>query len=424
MSGLAFLLGQIGLTLLLAAIAGWYLGWTWRGFRERDRVEDLRRTLRATEEVKDRDLTEAHHRVASLESQVEHQQRLAERLERDLQEARTAMQASARVPTEAVQPDPVHHPASAALIASDPLPALGELHERLAEAEGRLDAEAARRREAVAALRDKTGALLALQAELQTMRAAASERAAELARLETRVVELEGPGPRIAAGSEASLLKDDRGEQFRLGEQLEQARRQVTALERAVDGLRAEIDTRDRRINELRLRCQDTANALEDARARNEQLLSNSQTTADSSELGELRRLLQRQVERNRKQEMVHRAVVANLQAEIAAVHTRVATPAPLEADEPEAAAGNGAARALLEGADELTQIHGIGPKLAIRLEKLGILTFAQIASWTEDDIDRVARQLGDLTDRIRRDAWVESAREQLRAKYGSVPWR
>lgn len=62
-------------------------------------------------------------------------------------------------------------------------------------------------------------------------------------------------------------------------------------------------------------------------------------------------------------------------------------------------------------GADDLTRIKGVGPRLAAQLRELGVTSFAQIAAWNEADIDRVDAQLGRFQGRIRRDSWVEQAR-------------
>jgi chromosome segregation ATPase len=78
---------------------------------------------------------------------------------------------------------------------------------------------------------------------------------------------------------------------------------------------------------------------------------------------------------------------------------------------------GNGAPP--LQGADDLTAIRGIGPVLARRLAEHGVTSFSQIASWSDEDIDRMGRLLGAFPDRIRRDAWVASAREAQERKYG-----
>jgi predicted flap endonuclease-1-like 5' DNA nuclease len=70
---------------------------------------------------------------------------------------------------------------------------------------------------------------------------------------------------------------------------------------------------------------------------------------------------------------------------------------------------------------DDLTEILGIGPALEQRLNDLGVLTFRQIARWTDADIKSFGTQLGYLGGRIQRDNWVQSAKEQHRVKYGDA---
>lgn len=59
---------------------------------------------------------------------------------------------------------------------------------------------------------------------------------------------------------------------------------------------------------------------------------------------------------------------------------------------------------------DDLTRIKGVGPKLAALLGDLGISSLAQIASWNDDEIDRIDEKLGRFQGRIRRDDWVKQA--------------
>lgn len=66
---------------------------------------------------------------------------------------------------------------------------------------------------------------------------------------------------------------------------------------------------------------------------------------------------------------------------------------------------------AVSSAGDDLTRIKGLGPKLVTLLGQLGIMHYAQIASWTEADIDRIDAQLGTFQGRIRRDSFVEQAR-------------
>lgn len=60
---------------------------------------------------------------------------------------------------------------------------------------------------------------------------------------------------------------------------------------------------------------------------------------------------------------------------------------------------------------DDLTRIKGLGQKLAILLDELGVTRFEQIAGWDDAEIDRIDAQLGRFEGRIRRDNWVEQAK-------------
>lgn len=76
--------------------------------------------------------------------------------------------------------------------------------------------------------------------------------------------------------------------------------------------------------------------------------------------------------------------------------------------------------------ADDLTRIKGVGPKLVAVLGELGVTTYAQIAGWSEADVQRIDAQLGRFQGRITRDRWIEQARllangdeAQFMEKYG-----
>ena len=76
-------------------------------------------------------------------------------------------------------------------------------------------------------------------------------------------------------------------------------------------------------------------------------------------------------------------------------------------------------ARATASGqADDLKLIKGIGPGFERELRKLGIHSFAQIAAWSAADIDLIAPKIKAKPDRIRRDEWIQRASE-LAAKSG-----
>jgi predicted flap endonuclease-1-like 5' DNA nuclease len=64
-----------------------------------------------------------------------------------------------------------------------------------------------------------------------------------------------------------------------------------------------------------------------------------------------------------------------------------------------------------MDAGDDLTTIKGLGPKLAVTLNELGVTSYAQIAAWDDSEIDRIDSQLGRFSGRIRRDNWVEQAK-------------
>jgi predicted flap endonuclease-1-like 5' DNA nuclease len=61
--------------------------------------------------------------------------------------------------------------------------------------------------------------------------------------------------------------------------------------------------------------------------------------------------------------------------------------------------------------ADDLTRIKGLGPKLAALLGEFGVTTYAQIAAWSPEEVERIDAKLGRFAGRITRDQWVEQAR-------------
>ncbi|WP_313536115.1 hypothetical protein [Sphingomonas sp.] len=95
--------------------------------------------------------------------------------------------------------------------------------------------------------------------------------------------------------------------------------------------------------------------------------------------------------------------------------------PAPL-ADEPIAAAASVAAPSTALAADtnaapapaaegdDLTRLKGVGPKLAARLNELGVTRFAQIAALDQTSAAALDAQLGSFQGRMTRDRWIEQA--------------
>ena len=70
---------------------------------------------------------------------------------------------------------------------------------------------------------------------------------------------------------------------------------------------------------------------------------------------------------------------------------------------------------------DDLKTISGIGPKLEEKLNAQGIVSYQQLAQLNEEDIDRLEKAIMRVPGRIRRDQWIEQAKQQHQDKYGSV---
>lgn len=79
-------------------------------------------------------------------------------------------------------------------------------------------------------------------------------------------------------------------------------------------------------------------------------------------------------------------------------------------------------------GADDLSRIKGLGPKLQALLPTLGLSTYAQIAALTAADLTALDGKLGAFAGRPAKDNWVEQARflaggdvAEFEAKFGRV---
>jgi len=92
--------------------------------------------------------------------------------------------------------------------------------------------------------------------------------------------------------------------------------------------------------------------------------------------------------------------------------------PALLEAAEPEPEPAP--AEPFTIAPDDLTRLVGIGPKLAMGLAERGVVSFGQIAAWTEDDLAAVDKAL-DLKGRAVRDAWVAQAKRFAASTEGAT---
>jgi len=65
------------------------------------------------------------------------------------------------------------------------------------------------------------------------------------------------------------------------------------------------------------------------------------------------------------------------------------------------------------ENKDDLKKIGGVGPKLEETLNKMGVYTFAQVASWSADEVQWVDDNLS-FKGRIDRDDWIGQATELM----------
>jgi len=101
-----------------------------------------------------------------------------------------------------------------------------------------------------------------------------------------------------------------------------------------------------------------------------------------------------------------------SVSAAVAAVAKPAAKPAakPKAAAKPAAAKPKAAPKAAA-GADNLKDLSGVGPALEKKLQAEGITTFAQIAVWTDADVEDFGEKLS-FKGRIEREGWIEQAKK------------
>lgn len=76
---------------------------------------------------------------------------------------------------------------------------------------------------------------------------------------------------------------------------------------------------------------------------------------------------------------------------------------------EPKKAAPKKAAKS--DGADDLSKISGVGPVIVKKLHGEGITTFAQIAAWTDADVEAIDEKLS-FKGRVSREDWIAQAKD------------
>jgi large subunit ribosomal protein L21 len=96
----------------------------------------------------------------------------------------------------------------------------------------------------------------------------------------------------------------------------------------------------------------------------------------------------------------------------VAALDTDAATMAAASSEKPAKAKKSKAQ----DKADDLSLIGGVGPKINEILIDLGYTSFADIAAWTDADIEKVEDRVGPKG-RVARDEWIEQAKELMAGK-------
>ncbi len=88
---------------------------------------------------------------------------------------------------------------------------------------------------------------------------------------------------------------------------------------------------------------------------------------------------------------------------------TETAAPAPVAPPEQAPIAPAAPAQSYADG--PVTQLKGLGPKVAAQLGTLGVATVGEMAALTDSEAQRIDAQLGNFTGRMGRDRWIEQAR-------------
>ena len=92
-----------------------------------------------------------------------------------------------------------------------------------------------------------------------------------------------------------------------------------------------------------------------------------------------------------------------------AAAPKKAEKPAEEKKAEPKKAAPKKAAAS--KDGDDLTQISGVGPVIVKKLHGEGVTTFAQIAAWSDADVEAIEEKLS-FKGRVGREDWIAQAKE------------
>ncbi|MFN3834410.1 MAG: 50S ribosomal protein L21 [Glycocaulis sp.] len=96
------------------------------------------------------------------------------------------------------------------------------------------------------------------------------------------------------------------------------------------------------------------------------------------------------------------------------AAKAKAAPKAKTEEAAPKAAAPKAAAKAEkpAAGNDDLTQLNGVGPAFAKKLNAAGVTSFAQVAAWTDADLDALDAEIAGVKAKAESGEWVKQAKE------------
>ncbi|MDO6729441.1 50S ribosomal protein L21 [Marinovum sp. 2_MG-2023] len=94
----------------------------------------------------------------------------------------------------------------------------------------------------------------------------------------------------------------------------------------------------------------------------------------------------------------------------VAAVAVAATEPKKAAAPKAAAKAETAAAPAAAAGADDLKELSGVGPALEKKLHEAGVTSFAQIAAWTDAEVEEFGEKLS-FKGRIEREGWIDQAK-------------
>ncbi|MCP2671997.1 50S ribosomal protein L21 [Maricaulaceae bacterium EIL42A08] len=97
----------------------------------------------------------------------------------------------------------------------------------------------------------------------------------------------------------------------------------------------------------------------------------------------------------------------ADAPAEKAAAKKEAPKAAPKAEAKPKAAA-----KAAPAGNDDLTQLTGVGPAFAKKLNEAGVTSFAQVAAWDAAEIERLDGEISGLKTKAEKGDWVAEAKK------------